>query len=113
MRFVLGRLAQLVAVLVVVSAVTFLMLNLLPGNPVYRLVGSSATPQAVEQLTRQLGLDRPAWERYFVWAWNGLHGDLGSSYVNHQPVLTLIGQRLPVTVELLLLSQLIALALAI
>ncbi len=113
MRFLAARLAQLVVVLLLVSAVSFLLLNQLPGNPIITLLGPAATPQAVAQLTRQLGLDRPAWLRYFIWLGNALRGDLGSSYVNHQPVLTSIEQRLPVTLELLVLSQVIALALAL
>ena len=113
MRFLAARLAQLVVVLFAVSAVAFLLLNQLPGNPVITLLGPAATPEAVHQLTIQLGLDKPAWLRYFIWLGNALQGNLGSSYVNHQPVLTSIGQRLPVTLELLLLSQVIALALAV
>jgi peptide/nickel transport system permease protein len=111
-RFIAARLAQLVVVLLVVSGVAFLLLNQLPGNPVITLLGPAATPEAVAQLTRQLGLDRPAWLRYFIWLGNALRGDLGSSYVNHQTVLLSIEQRLPVTLELLALSQVIALALA-
>ena len=113
MRFLAARLAQFVVVLIVVSAVAFLLLNHLPGNPVITLLGPAATPQAVALLTQQLGLDKPAWLRYFIWLGNALHGNLGSSYVNHQPVLTSIQQRLPVTLELLVFSQLIALALAV
>jgi peptide/nickel transport system permease protein len=106
-------LAQLVVVLFVVSVVAFLLLNHLPGNPVITLLGPAATPQAVHLLTIQLGLDKPAWLRYFIWVGNAFQGNLGSSYVNHQPVLTAIEYRLPVTIELLVLSQIIALALAI
>ena len=113
MRFLAGRLAQLVVVLFVVSVVAFLLLNHLPGNPVITLLGPAATPQAVHLLTVQLGLDKPAWLRYFIWVGNALQGNLGSSYVNHQPVLTAIEYRLPVTIELLVLSQIIALVLAI
>jgi peptide/nickel transport system permease protein len=112
-RYLAARLAQLVVVLFAVSLVAFLLLNQLPGNPIITMLGPAATPQAIAQLTQQLGLDRPAWLRYFIWLGNALRGDLGSSYVNHQPVLTSIGQRLPVTLELLLLSQVIALALAV
>jgi peptide/nickel transport system permease protein len=106
-------LAQLVVVLFVVSGVSFLLLNHLPGNPIITLLGPAATPQAVHLLTVQLGLDKPAWLRYFIWVGNALQGNLGSSYVNHQPVLLSIQQRLPVTVELLVMSQIIALVLAI
>lgn len=112
-RFIAGRLAQLVVVLICVSAFAFAMLNLLPGNPVYTLLGPAATPEAVAQLTAQLGLDKPIWQRYFVWLWNLLHGDLGSSYVNHQAVLLSIQQRAPVSLELIFLSQLIALGISI
>jgi peptide/nickel transport system permease protein len=96
-----------------VSAVAFLLLNHLPGNPVITLLGPAATPENVRQLTLQLGLDKPAWLRYFIWVGNALQGNLGSSYVNHQPVLLSIEQRLPVTLELLLYSQIIALVLAV
>ncbi len=113
MRFLAARLAQFVVVLIVVSAVAFLLLNHLPGNPVITLLGPAATPQAIALLTQQLGLDKPAWLRYFIWLGNALHGNLGSSYVNHQPVLTSIKQRFPVTLELLVFSQLIALAVAV
>jgi peptide/nickel transport system permease protein len=92
--------------------VSFLLLNRLPGSPVLALLGPAATPEAIHQLTAQLGLDKPVWLRYFIWLGNLLKGNLGSSYVNHQPVATALGQRLPVTLELLLLSQVIALALA-
>jgi peptide/nickel transport system permease protein len=112
-RFLVARLAQLVVVLLAVSGVAFLLLNHLPGNPVITLLGPAATPEAVAQLTAQLGLDRPAWLRYFIWLGNALRGDLGSSYVNHQPVLLSIEQRLPVTFELLFLSQVVALTLAV
>ena len=61
------QLVWLVVVLIAVSAVSFLLLNQLPGNPIITLLGPAATPQAVAQLTRQLGLDRPAWLRYFIW----------------------------------------------
>ena len=113
LRFFGGRLLQLIVVLLIVSAFSFLLLNLLPGNPVYTLLGASATPEAVAQLTHQMGLDKPAWQRYFIWLWSLLHGDLGSSYVNHQPVLLSIEQRLPVTAELIGLSQIIALGISI
>jgi len=113
MRFVAARLAQLVIVLIAVSAVSFLLLNRLPGNPIITLLGPAATPEAVAQLSRQLGLDKPAWLRYFIWMGNLLHGDLGSSYVNHQSVGTALKQRLPVTLELLVLSQIIALAISL
>jgi peptide/nickel transport system permease protein len=113
LRFVAFRLGQLVIVMVVVSAAAFLLLNALPGNPVYVLLGPAATPDAVQKLTLQLGLDKPVWQRYFIWMWNFLHGDLGSSFINHQPVLTTVGHRLPVTIELLFISQIIALALAL
>lgn len=113
MRFLAARLAQLIVVLFVVSGVSFLLLNHLPGNPIITLLGPAATPQAVHLLTVQLGLDKPAWLRYFIWLGNAFQGNLGSSYVNHQPVLLSIQQRLPVTLELLVMSQVIALVLAI
>ncbi|MGH9132214.1 MAG: ABC transporter permease [Acidimicrobiales bacterium] len=104
---------QLVVALFAVSAACFLLLSLLPGNPVAVLLGPYATPGAVSHLTNQLGLGRPLLERYLIWLVHALHGDLGSSYVTGQPVTSALAERLPVTLELMALSQLIALALAV
>lgn len=112
-RFVVLRLLRLVAVLLVVSALCFLSLNLLPGDPARAILGESGTPESVAALQQELGLNAPIGERYITWLGGILQGDFGRSYANRLPVADIILQRAPVTIELILLSQLIALAVAI
>lgn len=113
MRLALRKFLLLIPVLLIVSILTFLLLNLLPGNPVYSILGPGATPAGVAKLTAQLHLNEPIYARYGHWLWSALQGDLGRSYLNGQPASTSIGQALPVTIELLVISQIIALAIAI
>ncbi|MER6827750.1 ABC transporter permease [Streptosporangium sp. NPDC000563] len=112
-RRVLLRLARLAAVLIVVSTLCFLSLNLLPGDPARAILGESGTPQSVAALRQELGLDRPLADRYVNWLGDILRGDFGRSYANRQPVADIILARAPVTVELIVLSQIIALAAAV
>lgn len=112
-RLALRKFLMLVPVVLVVSILTFLLLNLLPGNPVFLILGPGATPKGVAQLTNQLHLNKPIYVRYADWLWAALHGNFGQSYLNHEPASTLIHQALPVTLELLAFSQVIALAVAI
>jgi len=97
-----------VLVLLIVSAITFFMINLAPGGP-SALMRFDVTPEQREALTRRFGLDQPVPVRYLEWLAGALHGDLGTSLTTQQPVLDRIGERLPNT---LLLSGL-ALALSI
>jgi peptide/nickel transport system permease protein len=100
-------------VLFVVTALSFLMLKLLPGDPAVSILGTSATPDGIAQIHRELGLDRPLVAQYGRFVSDALHGNLGRSYQNHQPTLDALRQRLPVTLELLVLSQFLALAVAV
>jgi peptide/nickel transport system permease protein len=97
-----------VLVLLIVSAITFFMINLAPGGP-SALMRFDVTPEQREALTRRFGLDQPVPVRYLEWLAGVVHGDLGTSLTTQQPVLDRIGERLPNT---LLLSGL-ALALSI
>lgn len=112
-RFLTRRLLQLVPVLFAVSALSFLLLNLLPGDPTVAILGPSATEENRAALREELGLDDPLPVRYVNWVGDSITGDLGKSYVSNQPTLEAIKQRLPVTLELLLLSQLLALVVAV
>lgn len=112
-RLVARRVVQLVPVVVGVSFLTFLLLNLLPGNVAVAILGNNATPQSVATLSHQLHLDQPLLVRYWHWAWAALHGNLGNSLTTHQSVVSTVWQRVPVSLEVLVLSLLIALALAV
>ena len=98
--FVLKRLAGLAATLWVASIVVFAVLALLPGNAAELALGPSATPEAVQALALQLGLDQPAPRRYGRWIAGLLRGDLGISIAYDTPVAGLIAERLAVTVPL-------------
>lgn len=93
----LERLGLLVATLWLVSSLVFLLLHLLPGDPVVAMLGERASPSDLDALRASLGLDRPLWAQYGAY-WHGLwHGDLGQSLMSGKPVLQLMLDRLPAT----------------
>jgi peptide/nickel transport system permease protein len=95
------RLLSLLPVLLFLSIVLFAMQYVLPGDPVAVIVGQTTIdPQVEQQIRRDLLLDRPLPVQYGHWLWGALHGDLGRSYRSHEPVLTLIRARIPVTLQL-------------
>ena len=112
MRF-LQRVVMLLIVLLLVSFLSFLLANLLPGNPAIDILGPVATKSGIAEIDRQLHLNQPLLIRYFDWLGGVLRGNLGQSYHTGQPVSQALAQRLPVTAELLVLSQIISLALAV
>jgi peptide/nickel transport system permease protein len=115
-RYVLQRLLQGVPVLGIVSIIVFLALNLLPGDPVIARQGTmtgDGYTEIVKEMRHQMGLDKPIHERYLRWIGKAIRGDLGVSYITQKPVVGLIGQKLPATIELTLAAFLIALLLAL
>ena len=111
--FLLKRLATLVGTLIGASIIVFLVLEILPGNAAQILMGPDASPEAVAALATQLGLDQPAWTRYWTWAQGLLTGDLGNSYTYGTPVAELIAERLALTVPLAVMAMLLTTVLAL
>ena len=111
--FLFKRLITLVATLVGTSVVVFLVLEILPGNAAEILMGPDASPEAVVALAHKLGIDQPAWQRYWHWVGGMLHGDLGLSYAYTTPVSELIFERLTLTVPLALMAMAITVLLAL
>ncbi len=108
------RLAQLLPVLLGVTVIVFFMMALTPGDPVDIMIGDShVTPEQEAQLRRDLGLDRPPVERFFVFLGNALQGDFGISFYHRRPVFDVIAERLPATIELSLAALILALATSI
>jgi peptide/nickel transport system permease protein len=107
------KLLLLLPVVFLVSVATFMMTELLPGDPAVAILGENATPERVAIVREQLGLDKPLVERYVDWASDALHGDLGRSLISNQPVTEAFKERLPVTLQLAIMAQVIALMLAI
>ena len=113
MRFFAGKILHLIVVVIAVSAITFVTLDLLPVSIAHEIAGQGATPGDVAAIRDRLGLDDPAPVRFGRWLVDALHGDLGKSFISGQPVGAAIRAHLPITLELLMLAQLLALALAV
>src|SRR6267142_6305364 len=112
-RFIGRRLAYLLPVLLAVTLLTFLIASLLPGDLAYTILGDQATPENVAALRHDMGLDQPVWWRYLGWLGNVLQGDFGRSFRTGQTVLQAVAERLPVSIELMLLAQFGALAIGV
>jgi peptide/nickel transport system permease protein len=113
MVFIARRVVPAIVVLFVVSVLSFFLINLLPGDPCISILGPSATTQARAQCRHDLGLDKSLPARYGQYVSNAFQGNLGKSYLNGQTVGKAIKQALPVTIEVLIVSQLIALLVAV
>jgi peptide/nickel transport system permease protein len=113
LAFLLRRLASLLPTLVLVSMLIFGLQQLLPGDPAKILAGEDQDPQVIAYLQAKLHLDEPLPVRYGYWVWGVLHGDLGESVRTQLPVLDLILQKLPVTLELAVLAFLVAVLIGI
>ncbi|GAC1601707.1 MAG: ABC transporter permease [Ramlibacter sp.] len=111
--FLIRRIASLAPTLVLVSMLIFGLQQLLPGDPAKILAGEDQDPQVVAYLRTKLHLDQPLPVRYAYWVGGVVRGDLGESVRSQEPVLKLIAQKLPVTVELALLAMGIALLIGI
>lgn len=109
-EYILRRLVMAVFVLISVSILTFLIARVVPSDPAAAWVGPHPTREQIERVREQLGLNRPLHEQYLRYM-NGLvRGDLGSSILTHQPILTDLKTYLPATLELVTASMIIALA---
>ena len=112
MAYVLRRIVTMIPVLIFLSIMVFLLIHLIPGDPAQTILGQSATPQAIAALRAQMGLNLPLPLQYAHWVGHLVQGNLGNSLLDNEPVVHLIGQRLPVTVELAIGTIIIALLIA-
>ena len=112
-EYLVKRLATTLPTLVLVSMLIFGLQQLLPGDPAKILAGEEQDPTVIAYLHKKLHLDEPLPVRYAWWVGDVLRGDLGDSVRTQQPVLELVLQKLPVTVELAALAMIIALAIGI
>ncbi len=112
-RYVFQRLLLVIPTLFGVTLIAFTLTYLLPGNPALVKAGALATPEAVAEIERRMGLDRPVPVQYWRYVTGLLHGDLGESSSTGRPVLQDFRQRVPATLELTLASLLIAVAVGI
>src|SRR5436190_2617150 len=114
-RYILRRLVIALVIVFGVSVVTFTFANLAPGDPVQAMVrpGSDVKPSDLEQLKKQLGLDRPWHERYLTWASQILQGNLGVSFISRQPISRLLADRIPNTLKLMGTALIVSVVLGI
>src|SRR5262245_12889111 len=114
-RFVLLKFGRLIATLLIVTFLTTALLSLVPGDPAVVMAGEAAAsdPKIIAAINKQYGFNESVVQRYLDWVGNALHGDLGTSYFTKQPVIEAIKTRLPVTLELALLSTMLAIVVAI
>ncbi|KRE31444.1 ABC transporter permease [Agromyces sp. Soil535] len=104
-RRVAGKLGALLLTLFLASVLVFFSRFLVPGDPIsFLLRGRKPSPEAVAQVTAQYGLDLPPWQQYLNWLAGILHGDFGRSLQFRQDVSVVIGERLPVTLGLVIMA---------
>jgi len=114
LRYTLSRCLQAIPVLIGIITITFILVNLIPGDPIRILLAEGdADPAVIEQLEARYGLDRPIYERYFYYVIGVAQGDLGQSIYYGVPVLQKILERLPVTIMLVVSAFTFAISLSI
>ncbi len=113
MKQTLTRLVLTLPVVWLVVSLVFLLIHMVPGDPIQMMLGEGATPADVGALRHQYGLDQPLWAQYAHYWAGAFHGDLGASIRLHDSVAHLIGQRYPYTLALTLCSLVFGIALAV
>ena len=100
LSYILKRIFSAIPVLLGVTLIVYFIISLIPGDPATAILGSFATPENVKILNSQLGLDKPIWQRYFIWLYNILQGDFGRSFSLNRPVIDEILERFNATIIL-------------
>ena len=113
LRYVSGKLAQMLPVAFIVTIIVFALTNMLPGDPTVTILGEQATPEQRAAVRVQYGLDQPAPTRYVSWLARVGQGDFGRSLRTNEPVSQMLSARVPVTLQLTFLSILIAIAIGV
>jgi peptide/nickel transport system permease protein len=111
--FLLRRLLQMVPVLVLVMALVFVIFRMIPGDPAILILGANPNPEALVALRHKFGLDQPIPIQFVKWLGEAARGDLGVSRINDQPVVSLVLEKFPATLELALVAMLIGCAIGI
>ena len=107
-RLIVKRLLWSVPLLLIASALSFVLLSLASGNPAAVILGPTASAAQLRQLTAQLGLNDPIWVQYWHWLDAALHGNLGTSLIDGQPVTTMLAPRVTISLTLVLGATLLA-----
>ncbi len=113
LAFLLRRIIIAIPTIVLISIFVFLLQKLLPGDPLLVLAGEERDPEVLEFLREKYRLNDPIWRQYLAWIGSALQGDLGISLRTNQPVTELMAQKLPVTIQLAVMSMIFALVIGI
>lgn len=113
LRYVLLRVLQLIPTAILASIVVFVAVRIIPGDPAAAILGTEATPEAVQQIREQMGLDRSIPEQYVIWLRDVLQGNFGVSWRSKQPATEMIAQKLGATVTLAAGAMLLALLISV
>ena len=111
--YLIKRILLALGVIFAISAITFFVLNIVPGDPVRVMVGDMADEATIQRVREQMGLNKPVLEQYANWLTNMLHGDFGTSYTQRKAVVTLMGQAFGTTVKVAAFAYIFALALGL
>ena len=112
MKYILRKTITLIITLFIVSLLAFLAFQVIPGSPATAMLGTSATPEKVEALEHEMGLDRPVLVQYGAWVKNFISGDWGTSYSYRSPVKAMVMEKLPATAALVVMAFLLTVAVA-
>ncbi len=112
-KYVARRVALLIGISFVISIGSFYLIHLLPGDPAVFILGTNDSPANRAILFKQLGLDRSIVTQYLIWIGHVLHGNLGISFISHNSVVSTIKAALPIDLEMIFLSQIVAFASAV
>jgi peptide/nickel transport system permease protein len=112
-EYIIKRLLQVIPTILIITLVVFAMMKAIPGDPIVALLGDGYDEADAEQLRKEYGLDKPVLVQYVVWLGKLVQGDWGDSFISSRPVLQDVLTYLPVTAELVVLSMLVSLLIAI
>lgn len=113
LNYIIGRLLQMIPVIIGVSLIAFLAIHLVPGDPVQIMMHGRATPETLAAAHAKLGLDQPLLVQYWNFITNAIMGNLGTSIIQNADVSKIVGERLMPSVYLLITSALLAIAIAL
>ena len=113
MKYVVRRILALIITMVMVSFLAFAAFHMISGDPAQAILGMNATPEKLELMRKQLGLDQPFLVQYFCWLTGFFSGNLGISYSYGQPVASLIIPKLKVTLLMIIISFIIIVVLSV
>lgn len=112
-KYIIKRLLQTVIILLIISVIAFSIIHLIPGDPVYAMLGTEISPEYHDQVYASMGLDKPLVEQYFFWLGNVLTGNLGYSFYFRQNVAEVVASRLPTTLYLGIMSAVLSIFIGI